>query len=169
MIFSGPSPSTLDGSGWAADGKRLLGNTMNRRKVYWIGPRILDNYHTQTVEEPSDAQLAAFGKPNNPNISSSAYKNQAPGAWGPYKLVKMIPKAQLSSVLNTGPDSGTYKYSVEDAGDLVAFGFKYWYYVAAYDNESGEIAGKAYTTLDVGAVYHIGSSYNDGFGFLRMY
>ncbi|MDP6042072.1 MAG: hypothetical protein QGG64_26215, partial [Candidatus Latescibacteria bacterium] len=113
-----------------------------------IGPRILDNYHTQTVEEPSDTQLAALGKPNNPNISSSAYKNQAPGAWGPYKLVKMIPKEQLSSVLNTGSDSGTYKYSVEDAGDLVAFGFKYWYYVAAYDNESGEIAGKAYTTLE---------------------
>ena len=112
------------------------------------GPRILDNYHTQTVEQPTDTQLAALGKPNNPNISSSAYKNQDPGAWGPSKLVTNISASEWGSYLNSGSDSGDYRYSYEDPSDLVAFGFKYWYYVAAYDNESGEIAGKPYTTLE---------------------
>ncbi len=113
-----------------------------------IGTRVLDTYHTQTQEEPTDTQLGALGVPNNPNISSDSYREQEPGAWGPYKLVKNIPAAQLSSYLNTDSDSGTYKYAFADNSDLVTFGFTYYYYVAAYDNESGSIAGKPYTSLE---------------------
>ena len=43
VVFSGPSPSTLgephpvfgSSTGWSADGSRLLGNTMNRRRYYY--------------------------------------------------------------------------------------------------------------------------------------
>ncbi len=105
-------------------------------------------YQLQTKENPTDAEFAALGVPNNPNISYSAYKVQDPNAWGPWKLVKNIPKANLSQFLNTGSDAAQYKYVIEDPNELVQFGFTYWYYVAAYDNESGTIAGKPYTSLE---------------------
>jgi hypothetical protein len=114
-----------------------------------VGTRMLDTYQTQTQEEPTDAQLGALGAANNPNISAAtAYRDQEPGAWGPYKLVKNITSSQLSSYLNTDSDSGDYKYAFADNSDLVAFGFTYYYYVAAYDNESGSIAGKPFSTLE---------------------
>lgn len=113
-----------------------------------IGIRIVDHYQEQTVEEPTDAQLAAFGQPNNPNISSSAYKMQEPAAWGPYRLIKRIPRSELSNYLNDGDDSGVYRYKVEDPSDLVTFGFTYYYYVSAYSDESGEVADVPYTSLE---------------------
>jgi hypothetical protein len=113
-----------------------------------LGVRMLDRYHEQTEPNPTDAQLAALGVPNNPNISSTAYRSQTPGAWGPYHLIANIPLSQVSSHLNDGADSGTYKYAFEDQSDLVTFGFTYYYYVAAYDNESGTINGVPYTSLE---------------------
>ena len=115
-----------------------------------LGARVLDRYHEQTKENPTDAELAAFGQPNNPNISAAAdfYRVQDPNAWGPYKLVKIIPKANVGQFLNTGTDAAQYKYAFEDKDELVQFGFTYWYYVAAYDNETGNIAGKPYTSLE---------------------
>ena len=113
-----------------------------------IGMRIADNYHMQTAEEPTDLQLAAFGDDNNPNISSTSYKTQEPAAWGPYKLIKIIPEAELSSYLNDGDDSATYRYKLEDPSDLVTFGFTYYYYVAAYTEETGDVAGVPYTGLE---------------------
>ncbi len=115
-----------------------------------LGTRLLDRYHEQTKENPTDAELAAFGGANNPNINADAtfYRIQDPNAWGPYKLVKIIPKANVGQFLNTGADAAQYKYAFEDPDDLVQFGFTYWYYVAAYDNESGTIAGKPYTSLE---------------------
>ncbi len=111
---------------------------------------MLDTYHTQSKEEPTDTELGALGVKNNPNISPPAtgYNTQEPGAWGPYKLVKNIPKSALSSNLNGESDSGTFKYAFKDKSDLVAFGFTYYYYVAAYDNEQGSIAGQPYTSLE---------------------
>ncbi|MDZ7289292.1 MAG: hypothetical protein ONB44_08070 [candidate division KSB1 bacterium] len=114
-----------------------------------LGTRLLDTYHLQTKENPTDAELAALGVPNNPNISYAAgYRVQDPNAWGPWKLIKIIPKANLNQFLNTGSDASQYKYVFEDKDELVQFGFTYWYYVAAYDNESGIIAGKPYTSLE---------------------
>lgn len=115
-----------------------------------VGTRIMETYHQQTKAYPTDAELAALGRPNNPNISTASdfYRVQDPNAWGPYKLVRTIPKAELASYLNTGTDAGQFKYVFEDVNELVQFGFKYWYYVAAYDNESGNIAGQPFTSLE---------------------
>jgi hypothetical protein len=113
-----------------------------------LGTRLLDTYHLQTKENPTDAELAALGVLNNPNISYAAYRTQDPNAWGAWKLIKNIPKANLSQFLNPDADAGQYKYRFEDTNELVQFGFTYWYYVAAYDNESGTIAGKPYTSLE---------------------
>ena len=113
-----------------------------------VGIRVVDRYHEQTIENPTDAQLGALGQTNNPNISSAAYKTQEPGAWGPYRLIKHIPASDLGNYLNSDTDNGTYKYMFEDASDLVTFGFTYYYYVAAYNNESGSINGKPFTSLE---------------------
>lgn len=115
-----------------------------------IGTRIVDTYHKQTTENPTDAQLAALGKPNNPNISApdGYYRDQQPDGWGPFKLIKNIPAASLSSVANTDTDNAVYPHAFEDADELVQFGFGYFYYVAAYDNESGTINGESYTSLE---------------------
>ncbi|NIR51458.1 hypothetical protein GWN75_24245 [candidate division KSB1 bacterium] len=115
-----------------------------------LGRRILDHYHEQTVENPTDAELAEFGVPNNPNISAAGdfYRTQQGGAWGPYKLIKNIPASELSSYLNTDGDASQFKYTFEDTDELVQFGFTYWYYVAAYDNESGTIADQPFTSLE---------------------
>lgn len=125
-----------------------------------LGRRVMDHYHEQTVEKPTDAQLAALGVPNNPNISAPAnfYQQQTTGPWGPWKLVKNIPKAQLNNYLNPGSDAGQYKYVFKDTDDLVQFGFTYWYYVAAYDNESGSIGGKPFTSLETHRINWNGST-----------
>ena len=113
-----------------------------------LGIRMLDRYHEQTEANPSDAQLAAFGRANNPNISSDAYRDQEPNAWGPYRLIANIPAGDLGSYMNDGDDSGNYNYKFTDDSDLVSFGFTYYYYVAAYDDEQGEINGWPYTSLE---------------------
>lgn len=113
-----------------------------------IGIRVVDRYHEQTQENPTDAQLAAFGAANNPNISSTGYRPQEPAAWGPYRLIKHIPASELNNYLNDGADSDIYKYKVDDDSDLVTFGFTYYYYVSAYNNESGEINGQPFTALE---------------------
>jgi hypothetical protein len=115
-----------------------------------VGRRVMNHYHEQTVENPTDAQLAALGEPNNPNISPPAnfYQQQTTGPWGPWKLIKNIPKAQLGAYANSGSDASQFKYVFKDTDELVQFGFTYWYYVAAYDNESGSIGGKPFTSLE---------------------
>ena len=113
-----------------------------------LGIRMVDRYHEQTVANPTNAQLAAFGVPNNPNISSGSYTDQTPNAWGPYHLIANVSAAELGNYLNGDPDSGNFKYKFTDDSDLVSFGFTYYYYVAAYDNESGSINGWPYTSLE---------------------
>lgn len=122
-----------------------------------VGVRTMDRYTEQT--DPSQ-DLKSFGMPNNPNISYTGYRLQDPGAWGPWKLVANIPKANLASVLNADADKTQYKYSWKDASDLVAFGYTYWYYVAAYSSRSGSVAGKNYTTVESGHVNVNGASGN---------
>lgn len=115
-----------------------------------LGRRILNSYHEQTTENPTDAALAALGKPNNPNISSPTdyFRTQQGSAAGPYKLIKNIPASELNSYLNSDEDASQFKYSFEDTNELVQFGFTYWYYVAAYDNESGTIADQPFSSLE---------------------
>lgn len=115
-----------------------------------LGVCLADHYHEQVLEDPSDVDLAAFSVPPNPNLSASdgTYKPQEPAAWGPYHLIKRIPVADLAAHLNAGADAGQWRYAFEDDDDLVAHGFTYWYYVAAYDDEQGEIAEVPYTSLE---------------------
>ncbi|MGH7456998.1 MAG: hypothetical protein ACRENG_36955, partial [bacterium] len=80
------------------------------------------------------------------SASASFYRVQESNAWGPYRLIKIIPKANLNSSLNTASDANQYKYSFEDT--QLQVGFTYWYYVAAYDNETGTVAGQPYTSLE---------------------
>ena len=125
-----------------------------------LGIRLVDRYHEQTEPNPSNAELAAFGIPNNPNISSTAtaHNPQEPNAWGPYHLIANITAAQLGQYGNNGADRGTYQHVFEDNSDLVAFGFTYWYYVAAYDNETATIAGKSTNSLETHRVNFNGKS-----------
>jgi len=113
-----------------------------------LGTRLSDTYHTQTVEEPTPAQLAAVGVPNNPNISYDNYALQEPGSWGPWRLVKRIPESELANYSNPNASSDGYEYAFKDPTLYHALGYKYYYYVAAYDDESGEMAGIPYTSLE---------------------
>lgn len=109
-----------------------------------LGTRFLDRYHEQTVPGLSDGELAErFTEPVNPNLSlpEGVLQPQEPGAWGPWKLIANIPRDQLSLHRNPGADAAQFQYVFKDESDLVTFGFTYWYYVAAYDNQSGAIPG----------------------------
>jgi hypothetical protein len=113
-----------------------------------VGARIVDRYHEQTVANPDDSQLAAFGAANNPNISSASYRDQEPSAWGPYRLIANIPASELGNYINDGDDRDQFEYKFADNSDLVTFGFTYYYYVAAYGNQSGEINGQPFSSLE---------------------
>ncbi len=123
-----------------------------------LGIRMADRYHEQTTPNMSNAELAALGIPNNPNISSDSYRPQEPNAWGPYHLIANIPAGELSQRTNPDRTTDGYEYVFEDDSDLVSFGFTYWYYVAAYDDEDGEIAGKPFSSLESHRVNFNGKS-----------
>ena len=113
-----------------------------------LGVRLVDRYHQQTKEDPSDQELASFGVPNNPNISSDAYQEQTAEAWGPYSLVKRIPSSELSTYVNDEDDVDLYRYKFVDDSELINFGFTYYYYVAAFDSEQGELADREFSSLE---------------------
>lgn len=72
-----------------------------------------------------------FLKPVNPKFDA-VYEVQTlknPNLWGPYSLIKVIPKEQLSQYANA---SGSYRYAYGDMDELVILGGTYYYYVAAY-------------------------------------
>ena len=64
-------------------------------------------------------------------------------SWGPYRLVKIIPKAQISQYASA---SGNFKYAYEDADADVLQGFTYFYYISAYKEGSYTGPGGATTT-----------------------
>jgi len=121
--------------------RSAAGEPIDSRK---LGTRLLDHYHEQAVEEPAADELAALGVPNNPNISSDEYRAQASGAWGPYYLIRRIPAEEL---LQYRLDSGEFAYGFVDEEALPPDPSLY-YYVAAYDDESGSISGMPFSSLE---------------------
>lgn len=120
-----------------------------------FGTRFLDRYHHQGPSDIgiSDDQLVArFCEPINPNNSAPASYNLDwdPSPAGPWRLMAYITKDQLANYANTGTESAAYKYEWLDSGEAIQFGRTFWYYVAAFDNESGEMAGVQYTSLESG-------------------
>ena len=117
----------------------------NYKPVDWIlgGMRGLDEYWRSTVPGPTPSDLL---KPINPSFNTydsvtGHYGN--PGSWGPYELVKVIPRADLSRYQDRSVPS--YTYSWEDSG--VDMGFRYWYYVSAYTTGSYDL-GPVYAGLN---------------------
>jgi hypothetical protein len=119
-----------------------------------FGSRFLDNYHHQTAADigiSNDELAAKYSQPINPNnsVTPDWYYEWDPGPQGPWKIMAYITKAELGSYANDDEETNTeYPYVWIDTDDEVSFGRTYWYYVAAFDNESGEMAGISYTSLE---------------------
>jgi hypothetical protein len=113
------------------------------------GLQLTSHYQEQTDPTMTLEEVAAkFGEPSNPNISVTSWETFDPGPWGPWKLIANVSKATLGNHLNPDADKTTYKYAFQDVSIDVKFGYTYWYYVAAYDTKSGNIAGVNYTSLE---------------------
>lgn len=116
------------------------------RQIDWLatGMRGLDAYWMNTTPGPTPQHLL---QPVNPMFAAGAFvagRNGVPDSWGPYELVAVVPAAQLGSVLE--PSVSGYTYAWEDK--QVDLGFKYWYYVAAFTNESPAVdLGPSYAGL----------------------
>ena len=98
--------------------------------------------------------------PLNPDFADFAGVKDQPGEWwGPYKLLAVVPKAQLGDYANTGSDASTYPYAYEDNAPGTLPGFTFYYYVAAYKNVSGSLQDLGdYTRLESGKVNFNGRS-----------
>ena len=106
------------------------------------GMRGMDRYQEQMDLGVTKSDLL---KPVNPKFDA-VYEVQTlknPNLWGPYSLIKVIPKEQLSQYANA---SGSYKYAYEDRDELVILGGTYYYYVAAYKEGSFTGPGGATTS-----------------------
>lgn len=121
-----------------------------------FGVRLLDRFHHQDANDIgiSDDELEArFCEPINPNNSISGENLEwDPGFHGPWKIMAYIPASELGSYSNSGDDAGTYAYEWIDESPEARFGYTFWYYVAAFDNESGTIAHTDFTSLETGNV-----------------
>jgi hypothetical protein len=117
------------------------------KRVYFLegGMRGLDDYWKQNMPGPTPSDLL---KPVNPNFAVQEFvagKKGDPDSWGPYELVKVIPKASLGQYAEaaSGPDGTLFSYAWEDR--QMNLGFLYWYYVAAFTE---------------GVTYDLGPSWN---------
>jgi|SaaInl7_200m_RNA_FD_contig_91_302217_length_6684_multi_9_in_0_out_0_2 hypothetical protein len=120
-----------------------------------LGIRFISNYHHQTASDIGatyDELAAAYSDPMNPNWSVPATYNLEWNAdpSGPWTIMAHITNDQLAAYANEDDDAGTYPYAWVDTGDDVLTGYTYWYYVAAFDSESGEMAGVSFTSLESG-------------------
>ena len=106
------------------------------------GMRGLDRYQEQMTPGTTDPALL---KPVNPKFDavSEVQTLMQADSWGPYQLVAVVPKANLSQYANA---SGSFKYAYEDASADVLQGFTYWYYVSAYKEGTFTGPGGATTT-----------------------
>jgi hypothetical protein len=109
------------------------------------GMRRLDEYWRADVPFSKPDSLL---QPVNPNFAAQSFVSRSfgvPDCWGPYDLVAVIPKSQLSRYADASENGYNYSYLDEK----VILGFKYWYYVAAYTTESPLIdLGPAYAGLN---------------------
>jgi hypothetical protein len=106
------------------------------------GMRGLDRYQEQMNLGETEA---TWLKPVNPKFDATAEVQTLYQAdsWGPYRLIKVIPKASLATYANT---SGSFRYAYEDKDDDVLQGFTYWYYISAYGEGTYTGPGGATTT-----------------------
>jgi len=106
------------------------------------GMRGLDRYQEQMDVGETKSE---FLKPVNPKFDavSEVQTLMQADSWGPYRLVKVIPQAQLSQYTSA---SGAFKYAYEDKDDDVLQGFTYWYYISAYKEGTFTGPGGATTT-----------------------
>jgi hypothetical protein len=115
------------------------------KQVDWLagGARDMDNYWRNMTVGPTPDALKA---PVNPNFTAQAYvagRNGVPDGWGPYDLVAVIPRANLTSQADNSVTG--YNYSWEDK--VVDIGFQYWYYVAAY-TDAAQNLGSSYVSFN---------------------
>jgi hypothetical protein len=106
------------------------------------GMRGMDRYQEQMNPGETEASLL---KPVNPKFDAFA-EVQTPmqaDSYGPYRPIKVIPKASLSQYSST---SGSFRYAYEDTDADVLQGFTYFYYVSAYKEGSYTGPGGATTT-----------------------
>ena len=126
-----------------------------------FGTRFLDRYHHQGADDiglTDDEIEAKYCEPVNPNNDPPENYDIVwdAGTQGPWKIMAYIPKSDLGSYANAGADVDTYAYEWLDESSEARFGYTFWYYVAAYDNESGTIAGTSFTSLESGKENHNG-------------
>ncbi|MFH0991718.1 MAG: hypothetical protein V1799_17055 [bacterium] len=106
------------------------------------GMRGMDRYQEQMTPGETSSDLL---KPINPKFDafSEVQTLTQADSWGPYRLIKVIPKEQLAQYSNT---SGNFKYAYEDTDADVLQGFTYWYYISAYKEGTFTGPGGATTT-----------------------
>lgn len=91
--------------------------------------------------DPGKAEISPF-------MTNTAYlKDQQGDYWGPYELVKVIPKAEFTNYKNTDADASSYPYAWED-DTYTAPGQSYWYYVASYKDGAAASVPPAFAGLD---------------------
>ncbi|MDZ7272404.1 MAG: hypothetical protein ONB17_12380, partial [candidate division KSB1 bacterium] len=84
----------------------------------------------------------------NPLMTNTSYlKPQQGDYWGPYTLVKVVPKSEFANYKNTDTDAATYPYAWED-DTYTAPGQSYWYYVSSYKEGAAATVPPAYQGLD---------------------
>jgi len=118
------------------------------KRIDWLagGMRGMDEYWRNTTPGETPPSLL---KDINPNFGAQAFVAGAqgvPDSWGPYELVAVIPAAQLGTYADASVQG--YNYSWEDP--VVDIGFKYWYYVSAYTNQTIDL-GTGYVPFPAGA------------------
>ena len=81
------------------------------------------------------------------NVNSQLLRDQQADFWGPYSLVKVIPKSEFSNYTNTGSDATNYPYVWLD-DTFSAIGQSVWYYVATYKQGAAANVPSAFQGLD---------------------
>ena len=103
-------------------------------KKYWLqeGMRVVDRYQEnmtpgpipEALKKPVNPKFDAFGQVNS-TVAQGSYQ---PDVWGTWDLVAVVPKASLAGYPLAQTAGYNYRYEDKD----VVLGFSYWYYVAAY-------------------------------------
>jgi hypothetical protein len=117
----------------------------NYKPVDWIfgGMRGLDEYWRTTAPGPTPFDFLKLINPSFEGYGFVSGHYGDPDSWGPYELIKVIPRAETSHYQDRSVSR--YNYSWDDPN--VRMGFKYWYYVSAYTAGSYDL-GPTYAGLN---------------------